>query len=310
MLLESGVERGQRRNGVVEADGTFEFRAIPPGVYDIVGMIGKNPTGMAFPGAGIPGGASISRNPPRPVGMVTGDRLVARTTVEVLDRDLDNVVLTPQVGYTVHGRVILEGRSAEETASALNGLIVQLQPVSYIFETAALPAAVGPDGSFAATGTIPGVYHIALMSGMNLPPNAYVKSARMGTVDAINPRLVIDGEPRAPLEIVISTSLSTLQATVFDETKAPARGVTVVLVPDAPRRQHFDLYARAITDDSGIARLTNVPSGDYTAYAWEDVELGMWWDPEFLQKYQGRGRAIRIDDRGKHTVELQAIPYR
>jgi hypothetical protein len=85
--------------------------------------------------------------------------------------------------------------------------------------------------------------------------------------------------------------------------------VTVVLVPDQQRRQHFDLYVVAVTDNGGIARL-NVQPGDYTVYAWEDVERGSWWDPEFMQKYQGRGKPVRIDENAKASLSVEVITYR
>jgi hypothetical protein len=74
-----------------------------------------------------------------------------------------------------------------------------------------------------------------------------------------------------------------------------------------PRRQHFDLYAEARTGDTGKGTVVISP-GDYTAYAWQEIQEGAWWDPDVLQKYQGRGRAVRISPTAPQTLELRVIP--
>jgi hypothetical protein len=57
----------------------------------------------------------------------------------------------------------------------------------------------------------------------------------------------------------------------------------------------------------GKAQFENIPPGDYQAYAWESIEEGAWWDPEVLLKFEGQGRAVRIEPDGTHNAELKTI---
>src|SRR6185295_4649904 len=142
---------------------------------------------------------------------------------------------------------------------------------------------------------VPGTYQVAILNADKVPPGTYVKSVMLDNVDAINPRLVVNSEPRGQLEIVLGTKTGFAIATVVNAKQEPAAGARVVLVPDAPRRQHFDLYKVAAANDSGRAA-TDVEPGDYMAYAWESIEEGAWWDPAYLPQYEAPGNPVHINE--------------
>ena len=218
------------------------------------------------------------------------------------------MVLTAERGYTIKGRLTVEGVSFEENQRQITGVVVQLMPTSGDFETAAMPAPVRPDGTFTVVGALPGTYQMWLMGATNMQSGlVYVKSATLGTVDVINPRFVIDKEPVGDLEIIVSTAAGRVTATVVDAIKGePAAGITVVLIPDVARRQHYDLYRGGQTNPAGTAGLS-VPPGDYTAYAFENIEPNSWWDPIVMQKYSGQGTPVHVDASGTTQIRLRAI---
>jgi hypothetical protein len=309
-----------RSTGSVTADGTFEFLGVSPGKYDLIALVGTLPAGLSSGGTGYPGGVGINPGPPPQAGGpplrdfsvdATGIRLAARVPIDVNNADIEDVVVTAQMGYTLRGRVLIEGASLEESQRQVNGVAVQLMPTSGDFESAAMPGIVRPDGSFTIVGALSGTYQIWLMGAANMQLGlSYVKSATLGGLDAINPRLVIDGEPRGELEIVVSTARGFATVSVVDAKQAPAKGATVVFVPDASRRQHFDLYQRGITSPTNGTATMNIPAGDYTAYAFENIEVNPWLDPEVMQKYSGQGAAVRIEPGGKQQLNLKLIPGR
>jgi hypothetical protein len=51
-----------------------------------------------------------------------------------------------------------------------------------------------------------------------------------------------------------------------------------------------------------------IPPGDYRAFSWTDVENGAWQDPDFLRRFEDRGRPVRITESGVATLELRLIP--
>jgi hypothetical protein len=302
----------QEQETTVSESGAFEFRGIPPGTYVLVASLGELPSDIAFMGAGYPGGAILETekipippdNRPRP------PRLVAKTSIRVSEKDVSNIDLTLGPGYKLDGRISIEGSSGPEAEMMISGIRIQLIPDPETFESAPMPAKVGAGGAFTITGLVPGQYQISIMDAENVPFGTYVKSVQLDNMDAINPRLVISNEPRTPLEIVLGTATGRVAANVTDAKQSPAAGVTVVLVPDSPRRQHFELYQSEITAEIGQVGFGEIPPGDYMAFAWENVDNGAWWDPAFLQKYDGLGKSVHVSAGVTQTIELRVLPAR
>jgi hypothetical protein len=77
---------------------------------------------------------------------------------------------------------------------------------------------------------------------------------------------------------------------------------TVVLVP-AARMLRPDLYKSILTDAVGRFDFQGVPPGEYTLFAWNDVETDAWTNAEFLKAYETRGRAVRVGEGSRQTVQ-------
>jgi hypothetical protein len=63
-----------------------------------------------------------------------------------------------------------------------------------------------------------------------------------------------------------------------------------------------------LTDASGRFQFQRIPPGEYKLLAWEDVEENFWQDPDFIRKYDDRGRSVRIDAGTKENFEIRANP--
>ena len=81
-------------------------------------------------------------------------------------------------------------------------------------------------------------------------------------------------------------------------------------MPDAAWQKRYDVYRSATTDSEGRARLEGVVPGNYTLYAWEEVQPNAWTDADFLRNFVNRGTAVRVDPGGVLTVEGRLIPYK
>jgi hypothetical protein len=280
--------------------GTFDIRGVVPGTYTLVAT--------------------------------SGDR-AGRIVLNVGETDLDDVRISVAAGVSISGRVGIEGRAASAGDPALAGLRISLRPDPLVPAMQIPASAVTADGSFLLNRVLPGRYLVTVQplqpappaatgqrgNAFPLPPagaqqrggaavpvvpalqNAYVKAVRLGAVDILSNGLNIEGAIDGQLEIVIGSNPGSIEGSV-----GPVPNITVVLVP-ADRARRPDLYRSVTTDVSGAFAFRNVAPGDYTVFAWDDVESGAWLNEAFLRSFEGRGRNLRVDDGQRQTLQLTVI---
>jgi hypothetical protein len=230
--------------------------------------------------------------------------------LEVRDGDIEtNLELQPF--YTLSGRVAAMNPTA---------LTVGLRLDYGIANPPQLNTTPAADGSFTLRNVPPGDYRVflspilvpQLMTSPSVPArlqNTYVKTMRIGDIDLLNGRLRLDRPPEFPIEITTATDPGSLSGRVLDSRQRPGTGATVVLMPDLEKRvQRADLYKTATTDETGQFVMEAIPPGDYRVFAWENVTDLAWRDPAFMREYEERGRAVRITEGARQTVELTSNP--
>ena len=297
------------RSNPVSDTGTFEFRNLAPGSYEIIATLNAPGPGALIVGtplgnaAGLTAAnATIGRGPRVPGAPV----MAARTQVDVVNSDVEGVSLLLENGFNVNGKLTSEGRSPND--GALSGIRIQLQSEPNLPPLAIPAVNAEADGTFSITGVSPGNYRISIGA---VPRNMYVKSALLGGVDILNTGgVVLEGEPRGALDIILGNSPGSLDSAVVDNRQMPVAGATVVLVPDSARRKRYDLFRQATSDSSGRIHLDNVVPGDYKVFAWEVVESNAWTDPDFLRSYESNGVAVRVTEGGRGAADVQVIPYK
>ena len=252
--------------------GGYEIGGIVPGSYDLVAILND-------------------RN----------NRMTARVPLDISGSDVQNVTVVLSPGFPVAGHLSVEGPSLE-----IPRIRVTLRPSASGMQLGGrTPAApVQADGTFTLQQVGQDAYSL---SWNGLPRNAYVKTARLGSVDVLKDGVRLERQPDVPLEIVISSNTGTADGTVSNDRQEPSINTTFVLVPDLARRYRADLFRSGSTDAAGRIHLEDVPPGDYKAFAWEDVESGAWQDPEFIRQYEERGRPIRVSENGQASIELRVI---
>jgi hypothetical protein len=269
------IATGSTLRTFVAANGTFEFRHMAPGSYYVVST------------------ANIGNA-----------KVAGHTPIDVASGDVDNVNLALQPQLTIAGRVVIDGMGVDSPVK-LDGIRVELRPEPFTPELLILLPTLDATGAFTLNGVTPGDYQLRVrVNGMN----GYVKSARYGAIDALNPPFRIDTV--APLEIAIDLNAASVDCIVVDEKGLPYPDATVVLVPDAPRRQRFDLYYATGSNTSGQLHFSSVAPGDYRAFAWEDVPSVAWQDPDFIRVYEGRGTALHVSQGSRENIQLKVISSR
>jgi len=283
VTLMSGDQFDDPYNLGISPSGIFEFTGVRPGAYLLAVSAEIGQEGEA----------------PRVMG--------GSTRVEVGESDLNNVVVTLHRAVSIEGSITLTGEATLPQDIHPNVTLSNPQRNSP-FDAVTAEYQDNINTQFRFPNVFEGEYRIRWDSSEDLPPGLYLKSASFGPIDALNGSIQIDQRTRDRLQIVLGANAGGVMGTVVDRERKSDPGVKVVLVPDAAHRQRHDLYQTAVSDDSGRFRFERIPPGDYSLFAWEDIEDGIWWDAEFLRRYAGSGRPLHIVEGGRETVEIVAIP--
>jgi carboxypeptidase family protein len=235
--------------------------------------------------------------------------------LQVGDANVDNVAIAVTGGVQVSGRVVVEGQPRNGGTLNLTNLRVFVQRDPDILGMPSGGPTFSPpptaDGSFVLQGVPAGDFRVTLAppGGMpSLPQDAYVKSVRFGTTDVLDMGLHITGASRDPLEIVIGANAGRINGTVMDARRETLAGITVVAVPDAGERSRKERYKKVMSDSSGRFRIQGLAPGNYSLFAFEDIEEDAWHDPEVLRPFESRGTFVRVRDGNDENVQLTVIP--
>ena len=255
--------------------GAFEFPKVVPGNY------------VALATSGGPNG------------------IRARASVEVRDRDIENLLLMLGQGWNLTARVISDP-GGPELGPDITRLRVTLRSEPFIAGLPQPGAAVTADGSASIAGILAGEYRIVVTPLLNPQGTAaqtapaalaggYVKSIRFGDVNVLKDGLRLDTEPQAEIVIIVGRKPASFEGQVVDDRKQPIPGATVVLVPENGLEYRID-HPVTVADASGRFQFPSVVPGDYKIFAWDNVEKGAWQDRGYIGRYENRASPIHFDE--------------
>jgi len=166
-------------------------------------------------------------------------------------------------------------------------------------------AAVDRDGQFAVARVEPGEYAIRMV---NLPGEAYLKSAKSGDADTLSKPLRVEYGSPPIIRAVLGMDGSRLEGTVVDGAGRAVPDATVVLVPDLARRDAPELYRIETSGDDGRFTLHGIPPGEYKLFAWESIEPNAYLYSSYLGAYENRGTAFNVPASSSGTATVRVIP--
>jgi len=223
----------------------------------------------------------------------------ASTHIEVGDSNIEGVTVTLGSGLEIEGTVRAESGDLKNA-----NLRVVLRPenaAGFGFNSGA-DSEVQDDGAFKMRGVLPDKYR---WSVRGLPDGYYVKSVRFGDSDATYAGADLNAGAPAPLVFNLSPNGAELDGSVKDKDDQPAAGATVVVIPEV-RDRHF-LYKQVSTDQYGHFAIKGLAPGKYKVFAWDQVDVGAYEDPDFLRPYENTGESISLDEKAKESKDLKLI---
>jgi hypothetical protein len=271
-------------NSVDFARVEFDFllRGIIPGAYDVYPIFADQD----------------------PFGAPLSGYKSTRIPVEVVDKDVTGLVgeIVPHADLSI--RVAPTGSAP--LPPVVQGLPhIQLRPYEAL-GSLLHPAMPQVDGELhaVASNVFPAKYKVLLPL---LPPEYYLADIRQGQSSLYNDALItVTGERQQSVEVTLSTGGGAIRGIVRDNRGQPVSG-RVALVPQGPRRSNPNLYRRTTAQaGTGQFGLTNIAPGEYKVFAWEKLPTGADESPEFMEKYETRGRLIAIRP-GSTLDDLQLV---
>jgi uncharacterized protein (DUF2141 family) len=242
------------------ADGRFSFNGIPPGDYTVTARFTPYPRRDA------------TSMPPTQW---------ATTDVAVNGQDIPDLVLTPQPGFTIQGRIEFEGTTSRPRLPERRlSLPLALYP-SGVF----VPSVQSePDGRFLVDSLPPGHFIATAVPGIRIPLGSWwLKSAMLNGHDILDEPLQVR-QSEANLVVTFSDRASELTGTVAGSLGQPVAGVVIAFSTD--RRGWFynsRRIAAARADAHGRYSLRNLPPGSYFVVQTDELEYNEWFDPTVLE---------------------------
>jgi len=270
----------------VGPDGQFEVRGVAPGSYVVRASTPTESQSFAAP-----------------------------QDVSVVAADVDGVKLTPLPSFTLSGHLRIEGGAAADlTQYSANLRQAELPEDSGFFmsqEFFGTNAPVDRLGNFEWKSVIPGNYIVQVYGGD--AQGFFLKSVKLGGRN-IESGFTASGP--ATLDLLVSTKGGTIEGSVVEaavekdvekdgDRVQPVPNATVVIVPEEKFRKFPDRFGIGSTDQHGRFTIRGVAPGGYTLYAWQDLEEGVYRDPDFLKSQEASGTAVRVQEGSHQQIELK-----
>jgi protocatechuate 3,4-dioxygenase beta subunit len=247
--------------------GDFDFKGLTPGCYWLASEL-----------AGLP-------------------KLVAPTSrVTLADRDVDDVVFRLEPAFSLRGVVLLEEGSPDRMRAAR----VVLEPGAGIAAGGA--ATIDADGTFTVPNLAPATYRVHV----DRVPGLYLKSVRLGDLDASSD-FHIDATPGAgPLTIVLRGDSGQLAGVASPApTFLPLR---ITVAPDGALAERLDLlHTFEPSEPGGAFHIAGLAPGDYKIFAWQTDDEALVEYPEFRKLLESKAASLTVTPHGQANSELRAI---
>jgi hypothetical protein len=167
-------------------------------------------------------------------------------------------------------------------------------------------AHVAPDGSFQWTDVPAGSYYVQVMGDTTANEGWFVKSVAAAGRDVNESGITVDGGT-VSLDLVISANGGLVEGVAVDRKGEPVANAVVVAVPEARMRMRTDHYRKTVADQTGRFSLRGLRPGDYTVYAWDNVDGEAYYNPDFLKTFEGRGASLHVSEGDRKSIQLEVI---
>jgi len=260
----------------IAPDGSFRYRNLPPGEYELSVSTGE---------FGTSGGE------------------LARIQVVVNGADLENVRLVTSAGWSASGRVVTE----QGAPPPLPRERVTLGATTVLFNAVSGAGAgeVRDDWTF----TVKAILGPARLWA-TLPDGWMVKSVRQNDRDITSSFIErASGEVLSDVEVVITDRVTRVTGQLTDERGVPlSNGTVLVFLDDREKWGDATAFVKtARPDQQGRYEFTGLPAGDYLALAVDYIQDRSWNDPEYLESLRRDAQPFTLGEGATRALSLKIL---
>ena len=272
----SGLGSATSQDVLILPDGSFAFRNVPPGEYQIRARGELEPQGTS---------------------------LFATFGVKVEGRDIEHVDMALRPGARLEGQLIVEAERARRPA-AFPGVRVRAPFADGSSFGDSPTGDVRADGGYAIRGLMPGS-HVITVEGLAAPWVVKHVTWRGQDISDIG----VEAESQqvfADVRVTVTDVTTQIAGTVRGAGGAPVPDATVIVLPLArnywtPTSRRFRLLR---SDAAGRYQIRGLPPGEYRVVASLDLDDGEAYRRELLEALSTAGVPIRLGERASLDLDL------
>ncbi len=218
--------------------------------------------------------------------------------LEVLDRDLENIVLPP-AGSEIRGRLKLKTDSPPVN---LRTVYVQIRPIELDSSSShdnQFHPNIAADLSFRYPVPWEPRFVRFTAKVSDLPEGCYIASIQYGGKPV--PASGIEYSTDATLEITIGSDGGRVDGITRGNEDRPIEGGVVALIPAD------GTPLSTVSGPGGAFHFVAVPPGDYKLFAWDDVSPDEIGSPEFLKRFDSQAVAVKVEAQKGATAMVPLI---
>jgi hypothetical protein len=276
--LGEGLTPVPARDVVILPDGTFSFRNVPAGHYQI------RARGEVEPG---------------------GTALFAMFSIAVEGRDVEGITLRLAPGASMEGSVAVEGSSAPRPPLA--GARVRAPFADGSSFGDALTGDIGEDGSYRIRGLMPGS-HLITIEGLPYP--WVLKQVGYRGQDITDIAFDVEsGQMMRDVRLTIANEATEVSGVVRDGNGRAAAGALVLIL--SPSQQFWSRMSRRYgvqrAGADGRYRIRGLPPGEYRALATADIDESEATKRDLLRELATQAVPLTLRARERRTLDLTLV---